>query len=578
VQPNHEPATNTVVAAINNVGLTEIIPDREGNRLIPTAVFFDDQRTAVGEAAYLWSRGRPGRLVTLVKREMGGSVYSRPIEGIQLPPQVIQACLLNQVRLDVSKRLGSNLAVVITVPAHFNEVQRQATAEAGEMAGLHVLEVLTEPVAAALAFGEAGGYLYQALARENANVLVFDLGGFTCKATVIAMGDRSFRVLSTEYKSALGGRDFDARIARYLAEVLKQEHGMELDDAARYRLVDRARKAKHVLAMRPATKIRIEHGGKSVEIPITRELFAKETEDLTKAATDVSRRALHAAKLDWKDVRRVLLVGGATRMPSLREKLQSLSGAEPDYSMNPEEAVARGAALQAANLLVSGNGAQAAPKFHITNVTTHSLGIEGIDAKTGQKSNTIVIPKGTPLPVRVSKDFATKANAQKTIAIHVLEGESTDPRECMLIGKAIIRDLPETITDEWPIEVVYEYLANGRLNIEAHLRYTDHAVHLELVRPASVSRMHLQRWKQVITAGSGLTMLRAIVEQQKREHHPPPIATSESGNDQRPEEKHGLYSRIKGIGSKLLHPGREPDAESDAGDDLPSTARNTEEG
>jgi molecular chaperone DnaK len=230
----------------------------------------------------------------------------------------------------------------------------------------------------------------------------------------------------------------------------------------------------------------------------------------------------------WSDVSRVLLVGGATRMPMIRRMLHEQSGRMPDQRVSSDEAVSRGAAIYAAHLLDQSGRTGTLQRMKINNISTHSLGIEGIDPRSGKKINRVLIPRGTPLPAKVTKEFVTVANAQRSISITVLEGDSPRPQHCVAIGRAVLRELPAEITTQWPIEVTCEYGSSGRLRVDARVRYTDRTVHLELSRPCGVSQVHLERWKAAVGAGAGFSAFQELAQRERQDDAPPPIAVAVS--------------------------------------------------
>ena len=247
-----------------------------------------------------------------------------------------------------------------------------------------------------------------------------------------------------------------------------------------------------------------------MEVPVTREQFDEMTADLLERTAYTTRQLLAAAKMEWKDISRLLLVGGSTRMPMVVDMLRQLSGIEPDHTVNPDEAVARGAALYAAYLLAKeGGGAHA--DFTITNVNSHSLGVEGIDPETLRKTNVVLIPRNTPLPAKVTERFATKSENQRSIVLQVLEGESSLPGECTAIGRTVIRDLPEGLPKNWPVEVTFEYGANGRLTVQAVVPGTHQGATLDLERAVGMSSDGIARWKQPIAAAAGFDAFESMV-------------------------------------------------------------------
>ena len=496
--------TNSVAACIDDFGRSEIVPNAEGDLLTPSVVLFDSSEVVVGKSARSATTIHPELVAEWVKRDMGSRTYSRPIRGEYLPPEVIQACILRKLKADVADRLGPEGSVVITVPAYFDEPRRKATADAGEMAGLNVLDIVNEPTAAALAFGEIHGYLTdRGEVREEMTVLVYDLGGGTFDVTLLRLAPGDVRALATDGDVQLGGHDWDLRLVDYLGEEFKRQHDLDPrdDPGALRRLYGLAEEAKHTLSARSRTSIRVDYGGKSSELEITRDKFEELTADLLERTSHTTRALLKTAGLDWSDVSRLLLVGGSTRMPMVVRMLYDQTGLEPDRTVNPDEAVARGAAIYAAYLLAQETEGHPGPDFLVTNVNAHGLGVEGIEPETMRKTNVVLIPRNTPLPARFTEKFTTKREGQRSIVVQVLEGESSLPGECTPIARTVIRDLPPDLPQGWPVEVTFEYGTNGRLNVKAVVPGKEREVSLDLAveRDSGLSDERLVKWKEAVS-------------------------------------------------------------------------------
>jgi len=508
--------TNSAVAWVDESGRTAMLRNSEGDLLTPSVVLFDDAEIIVGKEAVRAAAAHPDRVAQWVKRDMGAPVYSRPIRGQYLPPEVIQSCVLRKLRADVVSALGTAAKAVITVPAYFDEPRRKATADAGEMAGLTLLDIVNEPTAAALAFGEVLGYLHSSgTVRQEMVVMVYDLGGGTFDATLLRLAPGDVRTLATDGDVQLGGHDWDSRLVAYAAEAFQQMHGSDPreDPSTLSRLYNEVVEAKHALSARARTLIRVEHAGRSAEVPVSREQFEEMSADLLERTAYTIRQLLSAASLQWKDVSRILLVGGATRMPMVSRKLQELTGILPDRTVNPDEAVARGAALYAKYLLSPLEPGGPAPSYQVTNVNSHSLGIEGIDPETMRRINVVLIPRNTPLPARHAEKFITKAEGQRSIVVQVLEGESSLPGDCTAIGRTVIRDLPPGLPQGWPIEVTFEYGVNGRLTVHAAVPGTSRETALELERDVGLSREGISRWMQVVGSMAGFDSFEGMLQE-----------------------------------------------------------------
>jgi len=506
--------TFSVVAYVDEAGHSVVVRNAEGDILTPSVVLFSDAEVVVGRAARSATIVNPDLVAEWVKRDMGSPYYSRPIHGQYLPPEVIQACILRKLKADISRTLTPDPHVVITVPAYFDEPRRKATADAGEMAGLKVLDIVNEPTAGALAFGETLGYLAPGgTPKAEMNVLIYDLGGGTFDVTLLKLAPGNIQTLATDGDVQLGGHDWDLRLLDYAADSFVKAHGVDprQDPATVNRLLNAVIDAKHALSARKAAALRVDYLGRSSEIQVTRELFAELTADLLERTAYTTRQLVADAKLDWKDVSRVLLVGGSTRMPMVVDMLRKLTGKEPDRTVNPDEAVARGAALYAAYLLGKQGVAAPAVSFEVSNVNSHSLGIEGIDQETLRKTNVILISRNTSLPVTFTDRFVTKTENQRSIVVQVLEGESSLPGECTAIGRTVIRDLPGGLPKGWPIDVTFEYAANGRLSVRAVVPGTHQAAALEMERAGGLSSNGIARWKQPVAAAAGFDAFESMV-------------------------------------------------------------------
>jgi molecular chaperone DnaK len=520
--------TYSAVAWMQESGNTGMIPNAEGDILTPSTVWFGDDEILVGKEARKAGLLEPDRFAETVKRDMGSPVYSRPICGRFLPPEVIQACILRQLKSDMVQALGPDCETVITVPAFFDEPRRQATAAAGEMAGLNLIDIVNEPMAAALAFGEQLGYLGTSGApKESMTLLVYDLGGGTFDVTLVEMQPGDVRTLATDGDVRLGGRDWDLRLADHVAQAFIEQHREDprTNPASFQHLLGEVEEAKRTLSARQQAKVCVQHAGSSCEVMVTREQFEGLTADLLLRTAHTTREVLKAAGRSWNQVNRVLLVGGSTRMPMVGRMLESLSGIQPDRGVHPDEAVARGAAIYAHYFLCLRGDQGPAPPFEVVNVNAHSLGIESLDPVTLRKSNVILIPKNSPLPARVTKEFLTKSDGQASVAIRVLEGEASSRGECTIIGQTAITGVPPNLPKGTPVDVTYEYAANGRLSVRARLRTGLHAVNLELQRQSALSSEHVSLWKRLLRTATGSKALWAELDQQEATQATPSAAS-----------------------------------------------------
>lgn len=510
--------TYSAMAWVDDSGQSALVPNAEGDLLTPTVVLFDDDQVIVGREAKKVGVFDAERFAECAKRDMGHPFYTHPIGGFRLPPEVIQAFVLKKIRQDLARVAGHEMKAVITVPAFFDEPRRKATVDAAHMAGLEVLDIVNEPTAAALAFGEQLGYLKDADKHpEKMFVLVYDLGGGTFDVTLIELEAGNLRTVATDGDVRLGGRDWDECLANRAAEHFLRDHGVDprQDRVGGQRLHAACEEAKHTLSQRKEAIIRVAHAGHTAEYRVSRDEFEEDTAHLLERTAYVTRQLLTTAGMEWKNVSRILLVGGSTRMPMVAKMLEERTGLAPDHSVNPDEAVARGAAIYAEYLLASRSGRDKA-RFKITNVNSHSLGIEGVDPRTGRKCNNIIIPRNTPLPARKTERFATKSKGQKSVVVKVLEGESPVPSECTPIGRTAIRGLPENLPAGSPIFVTYEYGVNGRVGVRARVHGTDSETTLELERDGALSSQLVAQWGRLVVAGSGLKSFAQIIAEDKR--------------------------------------------------------------
>jgi molecular chaperone DnaK len=475
---------------------------------------------------------------------------------------VIQACVLAKVRQEWLDDVECRGRVVIAVPAHFNETQRTATTLAAEMAGLNLLALVNEPIAAALAFAEDAPLFSVANAgsREERVALVFDLGGYAFEASLLTVRPGEMTLTATNHESFLGGHDWDLRLADMLAEPFVRKHGFDPREVPDdwESLIRRAIQVKHALSVRSRAAGSLRFRGRSETMEITRSQFEGCTTDLVDRTGQMCDQLLEGAGWDWPRVSQVLLVGGATRMPMIRRMLARRLGREADNRVSPVEAVARGAAFYASAIL---GKRERPPALQVVSTSTHSLGIEGVNQETGERINKILIPKGTPLPAKVTREFQAKSNAQRSITFSILEGEYPLASRCVPIGRIVLRDLPADVSEPWPVEITYAYSSSGQLTVDARLRYTDRVIHLETDRPAGVSLAHVEHWKQAIAPLAGFAAYQQVRTWERRAESPGRLVVAglPEAKPEPPAESESLLKRLMPF---LFH-SRSP-AESDA--------------
>ena len=472
--------TNSVIAVME-AGSPEVIVNAEGSRLTPSVVGFTKSgERLVGQLARRQAVLNPENTVSSIKRFMGrrydeveaergrapykvksgdnyGVRMDVPATGRDYSPEEMSAMVLQKMKADAEKFLGETITkAVITVPAYFNDSQRQATKDAGRIAGLEVLRIINEPTAAALAYGLDK--------KSNETILVWDLGGGTFDVSILEVGEGVFEVKSTAGDTHLGGDDYDQRIVEYIADQFMRDQGIDLrrDRQALQRLIEAAEKAKIELSSVFETSISLpfitadQSGPKHLEMKMTRAKFEELTDDLTQRCTVPFKQAINDAKLSVNQIDEIILVGGATRMPVIQELVKKLTGKEPNRSVNPDEVVAVGAAIQAGVL------AGEVKDVVLLDVTPLSLGIETLGGVS-----TKLIDRNTTIPTRKSQVFTTAEDGQTSVEIHVLQGERDFARDNRTLGRFMLQGIPPAPRGIPQIEVSFDIDANGIVNVAA---------------------------------------------------------------------------------------------------------------
>ena len=452
--------TNSVVSTVEG-GEPVVIPNAEGSRTTPSVVAFSKQgEVLVGEIAKRQAITNPDRTVRSVKRHMGSKDWKFSADGKDYLPQQISSFILQKLKRDAESYLGGTVdEAVITVPAYFDDSQRQATKEAGEVAGLKVLRIINEPTAAALAYGLEKG-------STDERILVFDLGGGTFDVSILEIGDGVFEVKSTHGDTQLGGDDWDQKVIDWLVTEFKNSNGVDLsaDRMALQRLKEAAEKAKIELSQAQETSISLPfvtataEGPLHLEMTLTRAKFEQMTADLVERLRSPFEQALRDAKVATGDLNHVILVGGSTRMPMVQELVKSLTGKDPHKGVNPDEVVAVGAAVQAS--IMKGD----MKEILLLDVTPLSMGVVTLG-----NINTKLIERNTHIPTRRSEIFSTAADNQTSVEIDVLqgEGEMSDSAGVRSLGRFQLTDIPPAPRGVPQIEVTFDIDANGIVNVSA---------------------------------------------------------------------------------------------------------------
>jgi molecular chaperone DnaK len=466
--------TFSAIAYVNDYGKPEIIPNREGDRTTPSVIFFEDEGVSVvGKVARNQAIVVPRRTVRFIKREMGNPSYRFNIDGEDFFPEDLSAIILKKLKSDAESFLGQEIKkVVISVPAYFKDAQREATRQSGEIAGLEVIRIINEPTAAALAYG-----LDKSI--DNQVILVYDFGGGTFDVTIMKIEGKTFTILATDGDAQIGGKDIDAQLVDYLSEEFQNEHGIDLriEPHTHQDLWDKAEIAKKDLSFRNQVMVTLSAGEKTMRIDLDRDSFEEQIYDIIFQTEECMKRVVESANSTWADIDIVLLAGGSSRIPAVKEMIKRVTGKNVQKDMNPDECVALGAAIQSiiavseeddenttqVPLLDGGND------IIIKDIASHSLGVKALSHDGRGYINSIIIPKFTNVPCMKTRKYYTGEDNQKKVEVIVIQGEDENPSspEVHQIGKVLLKDLPQHKAGELVIEVTLGYTIDGVIDVIA---------------------------------------------------------------------------------------------------------------
>jgi len=477
--------TNSVVSVIEG-GEPTVITNPEGSRITPSVVgFTKDGQRLVGQLAKRQAVSNPDRTISSIKRHMGEN-YKVSIDNKDYTPPEISAMVLQKLKADAEAYLGETVKqAVITVPAYFNDAQRQATKDAGTIAGLEVLRIINEPTAAALAYG---------LDKDNdETILVFDLGGGTFDVSILELDEHTFEVKATSGDTHLGGDDFDKKIMDWMVAEFKRDNGIDLsaDKMSAQRLIEAAEKAKIELSSMTSTNINLPFitadasGPKHLDLTLTRAKFDDLTRDLVERTMGPTRNAMRDAGLEGKDIDKIILVGGSSRIPAVQNAIREILGKEPSKGINPDECVSIGAAIQGG--VLSGEFGKG-NEILLLDVTPLSLGIETLGGVC-----TKIIDRNTTIPTQKSQVFSTAADGQTSVEIHVLQGEREMAAGNKTLGRFVLSDIPPAPRGVPQIEVTFDIDRNGIVNVSAKDKSTGKEQKITIQSSSGMSKEDIDR-------------------------------------------------------------------------------------
>jgi molecular chaperone DnaK len=501
--------TYSSVAQLNESGVPVSLKNADGETSTASVVLLGEGgQIQIGPPDARLAVEDPTRIVQAVKREMGNSSFYKIYQNKKLTPEFLSALILKKLVQDAGQQIGAVVNAVITVPYYFNDICRKATQDAGRIAGLNVIDILNEPTAATLAYAWIKGELGRPdLNSQEKTIMVYDLGGGTFDVTLVKYTPTHFRVVATDGDVRLGGLDWSRRVVEHVSTQFQQRFGIDplLDPEMNLRLTQACEAAKRALSTTTAVPIHFSHKGKNLTISLTRADFERMTGDLLQRTRDTFEFVLQEGNAKPQELDEVLLVGGSTHMPAVGRMLTDVCGRSPSRALDPEVAVAQGAAIHAAILEARATGqtgrmAQAVLKrlraVTTQDVNSHSLGVEVTDLQNPEKKrNHVMIPRNTPVPNRVVQRFVTTVSNPRAIHVRLLEGEASDVDACTLIGDFRVIGLPANLPAGSPVELAYSYDASGRIHAAAKELVGNTKATAEIVRESGLNDIGLEAFK-----------------------------------------------------------------------------------
>ncbi len=501
--------SSSAIATLDGEGEPHVILNADGSPITPSVIVaMEDGHVVVGPTGDWMHTSDPDKVITGIKRQMGNAEYTKILAGRQLNAEFFSALILLKLKQDAEQRLGGPVAnCVITVPYYFNDPCRRATQNAGAIAGLNVIDILNEPTAATLAYAWNKGELGRAdLANTERTILVYDLGGGTFDVTLVKYSPTSFQVLATDGDTFLGGLDWTRRLVNHVAELFRNHFRLDPrdDGRARLALTEECDDVKRLLSEHSEWLLEFTYKDKTLKTVITRAEFEKLTADMLQRTRDTTEFVIDGVGIDPSEIDEVVLIGGSTHMPAVTNMLEEMLGRPPVRILDPQLAVAQGAAIHAAILEVRATGGSGSLSAGVLkrlssissiDVNAHSLGIEITDpADKSRKLNHIMIPRNTPLPVEFKQRFVTNTANPSGILVRLLEGETKDASGCTFIGDFRISGLPPNLPVGTPVEVTYRYDENRCIQVAAKELVGHNGASCEIrwtsnVRPISVDGM-----------------------------------------------------------------------------------------